>query len=28
MEPRRFVGYYEEMASGSGVVLAHAAAVK
>jgi len=28
MEPRRFVGYYEEMASGSGVMLAHAAAVK
>ncbi len=24
MEPRRFVGYYEAMASGSGVVLAHA----
>ena len=28
MEPRRFVGYYEEMASGSGVMLAHASAAK
>jgi len=26
MEPRRFVGYYEQTASGSGVILAHAAA--
>ena len=28
MEPRRFVGYYEDTASGSGVILAHAAAVR
>jgi hypothetical protein len=28
MEPRRFVGYYEEAASGSGVMLAHATAAK
>ncbi len=28
MEPRRFVGYYEEMASGSGVVLTRAAAAR
>jgi hypothetical protein len=28
MEPKRFVGYYEETASGSGVILAHAAATK
>ncbi|MEP7309968.1 MAG: hypothetical protein ABJA98_31045 [Acidobacteriota bacterium] len=28
MEPRRFVGYYEETASGSGVMLAHASATK
>jgi hypothetical protein len=27
-EPSRFVGYYESMASGSGVMLAHAATVK
>jgi len=26
MEPKRFVGYYEAMAEGSGVVLAHASA--
>ena len=28
MEPKRFVGYYEEMASGSGVMLAHATATR
>jgi len=28
MEPRRFVGYYEEMAPGSGVMLAHASAAR
>src|SRR4029079_8373756 len=28
MEPQRFVGYYEETASGSGVMLAHASAAK
>ena len=28
MEPKRFVGYYEEMAAGSGVMLAHAATTK
>ncbi len=28
VEPRRFVGYYEEMASGSGVVLARAVAAR
>ncbi len=28
MEPKRFVGYYEEMASGSGVMLAHAVAAR
>jgi hypothetical protein len=28
MEPTRFVGYYEETAKGSGVILAHASAVK
>jgi len=28
MEPKRFVGYYEETASGSGVMLAHASATK
>ena len=28
MEPRRFVGYYEETASGSGVMLAHASATR
>jgi hypothetical protein len=28
MEPRRFVGYYEEMASGSGVVLTRAVAAR
>ena len=28
MEPKRFVGYYEEMAGGSGVMLAHAGASK
>ena len=28
MEPQRFVGYYEEMATGSGVVLARAVAAR
>jgi hypothetical protein len=28
MEPKRFVGYYEQTASGSGVILAHASATK
>jgi hypothetical protein len=28
MEPKRFVGYYEGMASGSGVMLAHASAAR
>ncbi len=28
MEPTRFVGYYEETASGSGVMLAQASAAK
>jgi len=28
MEPKRFVSYYEGMASGSGVMLARAAAVR
>lgn len=28
MEPRRFVGYYEQTASGSGVMLAHASAAR
>jgi len=28
MEPRRFVGYYEQTAAGSGVILAHASATK
>lgn len=28
MEPKRFVGYYEGMATGSGVMLAHAAATR
>ena len=28
MEPKRFVGYYEQTASGSGVVLAHATAAR
>ena len=28
MEPRRFVGYYEQTASASGVMLAHASATK
>jgi hypothetical protein len=28
VEPRRFVGYYEQTAAGSGVVLAHASAAK
>ena len=28
MEPKRFVGYYEATASGSGVMLAHASATK
>ena len=28
MEPKRFVGYYEQMAAGSGVMLAQAVATK
>ena len=28
METRRFVGYYEAMAAGSGVMLAHTPSVK
>jgi hypothetical protein len=28
MEPKRFVGYYESTASGSGTMLAHASATR